>query len=557
MIKDAKTLIEGHTKRYTSRALGEHAVLKIKKLARYRTRELKFGFVPEMSTELPVICAGTMSHFVAGVWRRMYGHKNENTGEYEPLPIVAEGLRNPQTEEQHEIKDIMTKYLQDVYQYAEEELVATNQHRPVSGEEYCSSMPPSKQKLYFAILPTALRLDISDVSQFDVEAKIKAEKKPVKADLIARVYGAYSTKINICTGRYLKPIEHPIFHGINKTFQRLTGGHPLTVLKGLNSAEKAEVVANKFHSFSKPIAIELDCTHFDKHINTYLLRWEHRLYKMFYSGSERQILSQLLKRQLTTRWKGRTEDGYAIEARTRGGRVSGSVNTALGNIVVMTFVFYQYALILKELGIRFEYVNEGDDCFFIIEQAQRQQLPDITQFYSLFGLNLRIENEVTVLQKISFCQTSPMFINGRWMMIRPPKTVLFKDMCQLVWTDMETYKTWLNQVGTGGSILNAGVPVLSHLYAKMLEWGGEGKPLPKSLQDDMYYSGLFNLCRGLTKNVDVISDDNRFEFYLSTGIRPNEQISIEEYICGSKMIGLSSLEFTSFVFGLASLVRMV
>lgn len=430
----------------------------------------------------------------------------------------------------------MTQFLDNVYHFGKQFLDAHNQHYPVSSAEYIDSMPSQKQKLYRAREQTAMQTRIDDKNSFKVKANIKAEKKPVKVDFIARIFGAYDIVVNILTGRFLKPLEHGIFHGINRTFQNLTGGHEFTVLKGMNAEEKARVIAEKWAMFGEPLAIELDCTHFDKHINSTLLRSEHSLYYRFYHGAQRRELKRLLSYQIDVDWEARSDDGYKLNYSTRGGRVSGCVNTAMGNISVMCQVFYTYAHLLSQMGIKFEYVNEGDDCFFIIEKRYRPLLPNIFDHFIRFGLQVRIENEVTDIHKISFCQTSPMFINGRWVMIRPPKTVFFKDLCQIQYLNLETYQKWMHEVGVGGSILNAGVPVFSVFYMKLVEWGSKNGELPNALKNDMAYSGLWSLIKNMSVVSNEITSQNRFEFFLATGITSEMQILLETKFANANLL---------------------
>jgi hypothetical protein len=302
-------------------------------------------------------------------------------------------------------------------------------------------------------------------------------------------------------------------------------------MKGLNSLEKALIMYTKWSSFSKPVAIELDCTHFDKHINYTLLQYEFGVYLKHYKGKDRDELFDLLRHQLNVDWDVFTRDGFRVAYKTSGGRVSGSVNTALGNIVVMTMCFHLYGKRLHDRDIKFEYVNEGDDCFFIIEQGDYDRIPDIVTFFLQFGLQVRIENVVTSFNKIQFCQTSPICIDGVWRLIRMPKAVFFKDLTQLYWKGVPTFHKWLNEVGIGGAILNRKVPVLQNLYRRMRNDVGAKVKFAPSLENEMFHSGLKVLTRGMVDDSFCpCSPEDRYQFYLTTGIHPDVQIELEQII---------------------------
>jgi len=364
-----------------------------------------------------------------------------------------------------------------------------------------------------------------------VRPKIKAEKKAAKRDMIARIYGAFSVEDNILLGRYLKPLEHHIFDAINELYHEEFGCDLVTVMKGMNSPDKCKVMRRKWTTFKNPVAIELDCTHFDKHINEILLKLEHSVYLKHYTGVDRDVLFELLRHQLEIDWDAFTDDGFRVVYKTRGGRVSGTVNTALGNITVMTMCFYAYALHLKQLGIRFEYVNEGDDCFFIVEESDYPRIPDVKQFFLQFGLQVRIENVVREFSKIQFCQTSPICIDGTWRLIRLPKAIFFKDLSQLAWKGISVFQKWLGEVGIGGAILNHRVPVLQNLYLRMRTFSSTDKFTP-SLVNEIYHSGLTSLSKGMEidESQRELTSENRYQFYLTTGIHPDTQHVLEEMI---------------------------
>lgn len=510
--------------RYTPTLNGVELPIRLKPMMhKHKRKQHWFLCLSNIMINDTAIGQNSIANLIAGAIRRQLRHKDEQTGALEVLPRANIDLYTG-----HLLRQFRTQVVAEAKTFIQ----AANIRIPLTFEEYAESMPNQKKPLYRAHVEKSRQKKSTDKKNHEVQPRVKAEKKVIKPDLIHRIFGAFLVTVNIWLGVFLKPLEHHLFKAIDVVFARITGGHATTVMKGMNSLEKGKVIAEKWFSFHKPLAIELDCTHFDKHINRTLLKLEHQIYLDFYSGRDKTELAKLLKRQRSVQWSGFSDDGYRIRYKTSGGRVSGSVNTAMGNISVMCMVFYTYAIRLQRLKIKFEYVNEGDDCFFIIEQADRHRIPDIYEHFIQFGLRVRIENEVTTLNKIQFCQTSPILIDGQWRMIRLPKAVFFKDVCQLTYKSMAIFQKWLYEVGVGGAILNAGVPVLSKFYEKLKSLGVNNPlwDLPRTLRNDLYYSGLTQLIRRMEFKDILITEDARYQFYLTTGLHPDKQLALEELI---------------------------
>jgi len=467
------------------------------------------------------INAHTLPHVVAAAVRRTMCHKDEDTGRLWPLPKYN-----------YEVVDrlydgVLLNFKLTVVAFVSYWCTFKRVVIPWTRAQYVDNIPAHKKRLYKQKSKT---LEISPLADGDfvIRPRIKAEKKPDKKDFISRLFFPYETKVNIELGRYLKPLEHLTYEGIDSYYEKNFGTTHYTVMKGCNAPEKAARVVEKWDKFKDPIAIELDCTHFDKHVNQRLLKLEQAYYQSFYPKDK--YLAGLLRKQLINKLSATTNDGYRVNWQTLGGRMSGCVNTALGNIYIVCIIFATYAAELKSLGIKFEYVNEGDDCFFIVEKNDRTRIPDIFEHFFNFGLRVRIENEVSVLQKLRFCQTAPIFINGAWRMIRDPRAVLFKDTTQLYCATAKNTLKWLHEVGVGGLILNAGVPILQELYTAYIRLGCSTGTLTNNQIQDLSNSGLFSLIKGMNKCDSTITPENRSQFYLMTQVHPDIQLQVEQML---------------------------
>jgi len=471
-----------------------------------------------LSRVQPSIGSHTMPMVAAAMIRRSLAHKDETTGALTKLKQPKKGVFNEAPFLKFHTKTVTNT----------QKLMALNgEHCPYSELEYLEVVPHHKQGHYRTEKRGAdIQVDLRK-RDTSVRARVKPEKKAPKDDLIDRLFFPRGTKYHIRNGRFIKCLEHSMYGGVSETINELIQSDGPVVFKGLNSPQRGYWTSKYWHEFKKPVAIQFDCSHFDKHIRKALLRYEHKFYKAFYRGENLIEITKLLNIQLANNMDIFTDDGYRFAWKSDGGRASGDNNTALGNVLIMCACMYYY--ISKYVTAKVRFVDEGDDCYIICEETDAYQFDNISGVFETFGLTLRIEGKVHLLNKIKFCQTSPIYINGQWIMIRTLDSVLLKDTCCLSAKTLKQLRIWLGEVGMGGAILNAGVPVLSVLYEKYMQWGERGQ-LNRILLNDFVYSGLKQLTRGLELNKLVISDENRYQFYLTCGMLPEIQIAVETAI---------------------------
>ena len=84
---------------------------------------------------------------------------------------------------------------------------------------------------------------------------------------------------NLALGRYIKSVEHKIYHGIRKIFR-----DGPTVMKGFNVDQIGSIARGKWRSFNSPVALGLDATKFDMHVSPAALAWEHSIYTSLFPG---------------------------------------------------------------------------------------------------------------------------------------------------------------------------------------------------------------------------------------------------------------------------------
>ena len=168
----------------------------------------------------------------------------------------------------------------------------------------------------------------------EIKAFVKAEKInfTAKGDPAPRLIQPRSPVYNACLGRYLKKFEKRLFRGFEAAF-----GYPV-VLKGLNADGVGRALETNWKSFVKPVAVGLDASRFDQHVSQEALRFEHSVYNSVFGSPE---LARLLRAQLRNKGIGVAADGH-VRYKTDGCRMSGDINTGMGNCLLMSLMVLGY-----------------------------------------------------------------------------------------------------------------------------------------------------------------------------------------------------------------------
>jgi len=164
--------------------------------------------------------------------------------------------------------------------------------------------PANKRKVY-----QRAHEELSRVGFSPKDARLKSFVKFEKQDVskAPRIINPRSPKYNLLLARYLKHSEHKYFKAINKCFRQRTRA---TVFKGMDAAESAQCLYDKWKQFKEPVAIGLDATKFDMHVSREALQYEHSFYlKSRFMTSSKQELRDLLRLQLDNTGTARCDDG--------------------------------------------------------------------------------------------------------------------------------------------------------------------------------------------------------------------------------------------------------
>jgi len=230
----------------------------------------------------------------------------------------------------------------------------------------------------------------------------------------------------------------------------------------------------------------------------------------------------LLKHQLVNHCSGSVPDGE-VKYVVNGTRMSGDMNTSLGNCVLMCSMMKAYFLHKR---VDAQLANNGDDCVVFLERRDLERFSaGLTEWFLELGFNMVVEAPVDVFEKVEFCQTKPVFDGEEWIMCRNPHTALAKDSTMLkCWDSPQLFKGWLDAVGTGGLSLSSRLPVFQAFYSSYVRSGKK-----RAISEDLLPWSFRKLCDGMRRKPGPVLPETRCSFCEAFDITPCEQVEFEAY----------------------------
>lgn len=347
---------------------------------------------------------------------------------------------------------------------------------------------------------------------------LKAEKwhEPKAGRLIS----ARSPRYNLEVGRYLLPLEPRVYKAIDGVW-----GAP-TIMKGYTPERRAEVAKNHAAHFGEMqwVAYGADFSKFDQHQSKDSLAFEHAVYLAAYNGD--RTLQQLLSWQLQTTCYADAIDGK-VRYTVQGGRMSGDMNTAMGNCLVSAGLFHAYC---SEKGIEARAMVDGDDALIFMRRCDAKHFEHgISAWMQARGFILTLEDPAYELHELEFCQCRYVGLEPPTM-VRNPYKAITQDH---TWIEDRsiTWKEVLAATGLGGLALYGNVPVLGAYYDMLARCT---QPSKKTLARLDFRSSWL---RDATFNGVYAepSEDARYEFWRTWGMSPGEQRAIEADFLGTHL----------------------
>jgi hypothetical protein len=368
------------------------------------------------------------------------------------------------------------------------------------------------EKAYESLRKQPVNRKDSWIKFFQKVEKLNFTSKP---DSAPRGISPRTPRYHVSLGVYIKKIEHLIYLMIDDLY-----GSP-TIMKGKNMLQRGKVILEHWNSFDDPVAIGLDASRFDQHVSEQALRWEHSIYNFFYLCKH---FRRLLEWQTTNKGYGYCKDG-SLRFSMRGGRMSGDMNTALGNCLIMSTMLHSFCV---HVGIRkFKAVNDGDDCVLFIERRDLCRIKTLSSYFKDFGFTMKQEPPVDSLERIEFCQSRPIRTSPtECVLVRDINVCFAKDSISI--KPLNTPKLarrWSRAIGLCGLSLTAGIPIAQEFYSAHIRSAGDVKELKNDPTQD---TGMARLAAGMSHRKYVEpSDFARYSFWRAFGIEPARQKALE------------------------------
>lgn len=334
---------------------------------------------------------------------------------------------------------------------------------------------------------------------------------------IPRIISPRTPRYLLSSGIYIKPIEKSIYRMVNGAFKERT------IAKGLNALDRGILLREKWCSYDNPVAIGLDASRFDAHVNRVCLKWEHRNYRRLYRNctvQQKQELSKILQWQLSQRGFVNTKDGRIKWSRD-GGRCSGDMNTALGNCMVMSCMVWSWLDSIDMLW-KCKFINDGDDGVIICDERDVGKLHGCAEWFRDMGFKMKISDPVYVFERIEFCRCRPVWTPHGYKMVRNVREVLSKE--HITWKPITSEKYWnkyRNSLSLGGLALAGDMPILRSYY-RTLGRGAKGTT-------QLPHSSLQHLTVGMYQSEEIVTR-TRVSFMMAFGYTPGEQKTIERLL---------------------------
>lgn len=383
---------------------------------------------------------------------------------------------------------------------------------PLSPEQFCESMRGQKRARYMQALES---LRSNPVRRRDSNPSVFIKPEKWFEWKAGRAISARDPRYNISVGVFLKPVEHVLYQAVDQVYGSAT------IMKGYTPERRAAVIKGHWDSFRDPVAVGQDFSKFDQHISQAALRWEHGFYLGMYSND--RTLQTLLSWQLRNRCYANCNDGR-VRYETNGGRMSGDMNTAMGNCLISAGLLWAYS---QEHNIKIRAVVDGDDSVTFLERADLERYSrGIVEWMRVRGFILTTEAPCYSISAVEFCQ-SRYFGGTRPTMVRNPLKAVTQDH---VWVYREgvQHADILAATGLGGLSLFGDVPVLSAYYHALSRASPNGLRTLRRM--DREASWLREA--GFSGKRTEVTEDSRYAFWESWGITPGEQRAMEAFFDG-------------------------
>jgi hypothetical protein len=311
-----------------------------------------------------------------------------------------------------------------------------------------------------------------------------------------------------------------------KTNDNLYNGQKISTMfaSGKNSYEIAALLHDMWNQFIAPVALLLDCSSWDGHVNELQRSEASKFWESIVVGNKPDVklLRRLLRMQKSNTVVTHHLLRYIVEYIRLSGEWTTSDENSLLNIALIEAVF-------DILNIRI--LVMGDDSVVIMEQSDYQKFThaQIVEAYAAIGHDVKIDKVCFDFREIDFCQTSPIRVNGTWRMVRNPIRAISR--AQFTHFDWDPLERYLTAIGLCELACGSGVPVMQHFSCYLMEKGNYKRPVARVDREQAMLEGDIKVL--------PITAQARLDFEVAFGISISRQIELEslmEYTLNEKFL---------------------
>lgn len=346
-------------------------------------------------------------------------------------------------------------------------------------EEVLKRFPPGKRELYSRALDEQLVLP----EHARVKAFIKCENvpyAPVKDK--PRLIQFRDPKFLAHMLSWYKPMEHCMLED-NYSWNRY---QRRTCAKGLNNLQRMHALLTLVGELPDCHVVDLDGSAFDAHQSPEALAVEWKHYQDLarlrgWPKDVRSLIHSMGRCQQYNRCYLRADDGV-VKYKVRGNRMSGDLNTGNGNNFLQSSYITAAMKTLRVPEKHWRMLVDGDDAVLLVSGAYKDRLSGLAEVFRRFNQDMKIGDVLPVdessMERIDFCQSRPVLVNGVWRLIRNPKKVYNGySMVNLYYRSLEETSRFMATVARPEMIFARGVPVLSSLFECFHRLSGDAEPL--------------------------------------------------------------------------------
>lgn len=386
---------------------------------------------------------------------------------------------------------------------------------PMTREAFCDHYTGRRRSRYIEAVKSLEECPLILNKESLVRAFVKSEKfnPNAKVNPDPRMIQARSPRFNVEIGCFLKPIEHQLYRLEDED------GFPM-IAKGMAPWDRGLAIQRMWNYFARPVAVILDGSRWDQHIADSVLRIEHEFYLKLCNDP---WFAELLAAQLIN--KVITSGGWRYKV--KGNRMSGDMNTALGNCLIMILMILAAA---RKLRIKIKFLNDGDDIAIILNEEDLPRfMEEIGSIFLSFGQEVKVESVARRIEDIDFCQSHPVKTNtgGVTMMPNWKKIVSQSTAGVRYWSEPKTRVDMAYSVGQCLLALYPGLPIVQAYASRLCSEGVFNRSIMDT--DWMWKVLPTGRARELgTLGPEPITAATRASFWKAYGVDPLEQIALEK-----------------------------